>query len=136
MRNLQLFLVTAAVIFLVSNHPFEASGRVLNEYDIILQSVQKGVPAPRGHNGCTNIPGRNDPPCINQRGFAGHVGSSTAATGPKDSVQYSSLMSKESISFQIETDKYFIDLAVNSRTMHEAQAFLNPNRTIMQAAWE
>ncbi|KAB2075547.1 hypothetical protein ERO13_A07G210600v2 [Gossypium hirsutum] len=73
MRNLQLFLVTAAVIFLVSNHPFEASGRVLNEYELILQSVQKGVPAPGGHNGCTNVPGRNDPPCINQRGFAGHV---------------------------------------------------------------
>ncbi|MBA0758553.1 hypothetical protein Gotri_021536, partial [Gossypium trilobum] len=54
MRNLQHFLVTTAVIFLVSNHPFEASGRVLKEYDIILQSVQKGVPAPGGHNSCTN----------------------------------------------------------------------------------
>ncbi|KAG4139805.1 hypothetical protein ERO13_D07G216700v2 [Gossypium hirsutum] len=73
MRNLQHFIVTTAVIFLVSNHPFEASGRVLKEYDIILQSVQKGVPAPGGHNSCTNIPRRNDPPCINQMGFAGHV---------------------------------------------------------------
>ncbi|PPS03377.1 hypothetical protein GOBAR_AA17287 [Gossypium barbadense] len=48
MRNLQHFLVTTA-------------------------SVQKGVPAPGGHNSCTNIPRRNDPPCINQMGFAGHV---------------------------------------------------------------
>ncbi|MBA0846622.1 hypothetical protein Goshw_004726 [Gossypium schwendimanii] len=72
MSNLH-FLVTAAVIFLVSTHLYEASGRVLNGYDLVLQSVQKGEPTPSEHNGCTNIPGSNGPPCTNQKAFAGRA---------------------------------------------------------------
>ncbi|MFQ6651684.1 hypothetical protein Gotur_023907, partial [Gossypium turneri] len=67
MRNLHHFLVTAVVIFLVSTHPFEAYGRILNEDDPVQQSDKKGVPAPRKHNGCTYISG-GGPPCIDQRG--------------------------------------------------------------------
>ncbi|MBA0788122.1 hypothetical protein Gotri_027511 [Gossypium trilobum] len=86
MSNLH-FLVTAAVIFLVSTHLYEASGRVLNGYDLVLQSVQKGEPTPPSeHNGCTNIPGSNGPPCTNQKAFAG----------------------------RLATEYYFIDLVVSS----------------------
>lgn len=72
MRNLHHFLVTAVVIFLVSTHPFVAYGRVLNEDDPVQQSDKKGVPSPQDHNGCTYISG-GGAPCIDQRGFAGHV---------------------------------------------------------------
>ncbi|KAE8685372.1 hypothetical protein F3Y22_tig00111099pilonHSYRG00266 [Hibiscus syriacus] len=74
MRNLHHFLVTAAVIFLVSNHPYVAWGRILNKDGLVLQSVQKGIPTPPSeHSGCTHIPGRTGPPCIGQRAFASHV---------------------------------------------------------------
>ncbi|KAK8506173.1 hypothetical protein V6N12_074223 [Hibiscus sabdariffa] len=69
------------VILLASNHLYEASGRILNNDELLLQSVQKakGVPTPPSrHNGCTHIPGRKDPPCIRQRAFAGHA---TAPSG-------------------------------------------------------
>ncbi|KAG8489653.1 hypothetical protein CXB51_017678 [Gossypium anomalum] len=87
MSNLH-FLVTAAVIFLVSTHLYEASGRVLNGYDLVLQSVQKGEPTPPSeHNGCTNIPGSNGPPCINQKAFAGRVmAPPRLPIGPNDSI--------------------------------------------------
>ncbi|KAK8981131.1 hypothetical protein V6N11_059816 [Hibiscus sabdariffa] len=80
-RILHHFLVIAAVILLASNHLYEASGRILNNDELLLQSVQKakGVPTPPSrHNGCTHIPGRKDPPCIRQRAFAGHA---TAPSG-------------------------------------------------------
>ncbi|KAK8654222.1 hypothetical protein V6N13_128194 [Hibiscus sabdariffa] len=76
MSNLQRFLVTAAVIFLLSTHRYEVSGRVLTEgyRGLVLQSAQKGVPTPPSdHNGCTHIPERNGPPCIGGRAFSGHV---------------------------------------------------------------
>ncbi|KAL4369399.1 hypothetical protein GQ457_05G003180 [Hibiscus cannabinus] len=76
MSNLHRFLVTAAVIFLLSTHRYEVSGRVLTEgyRGLVLQSAQKGVPTPPSdHNGCTHIPERNGPPCIGGRAFSGHV---------------------------------------------------------------
>ncbi|XVF71955.1 hypothetical protein PTKIN_Ptkin12aG0081700 [Pterospermum kingtungense] len=72
MRCLRLFLVTAAVILLVSTHPCQAS-RALNEDVLVLESLQKGPVTPSGPNGCTHIPGRSGPPCTNHRAFAGHV---------------------------------------------------------------
>ncbi|KAK8654223.1 hypothetical protein V6N13_128195 [Hibiscus sabdariffa] len=77
MSSLHRFLVAAAVICFVSTHLFEASGgRVLNQvtHDLVLQSVQKGVPTPPSdHSGCTHISGSNDLRCINGLAFAGRV---------------------------------------------------------------
>ena len=89
MRCLHLFLVTAAVIFLVSTHPCQAS-RVLNEDVLVLQSLQKGPVSPTGHNGCTNIPGRGGPPCTNQMTFAGHVMDPPRRLQPDQMVPFSS----------------------------------------------
>ncbi|KAE8685537.1 hypothetical protein F3Y22_tig00111096pilonHSYRG00160 [Hibiscus syriacus] len=82
MSNLRPFLVMATLFFLVCTRPYDASGRVLNEgyRDLLLQSAQKGEPIPPSdHSGCTHIPGRNGPPCIDGRAFAGHVSSTSNA---------------------------------------------------------
>ncbi|XVE77887.1 hypothetical protein DITRI_Ditri13aG0099800 [Diplodiscus trichospermus] len=90
MKCLHLFLATAAVFFLVSNHACEvAASRVLNEDVLVLQSLPKGPVSPSGHSSCTNIPGRHVPPCTSERTFAGHVMASPRRLEPDRKVPFS-----------------------------------------------